>query len=294
MYNLSQEIVNKVNAKIIDSLKNNPKNWTQGWRNKNFVSCLNHQYSGFNTIWLSMQPFKRKVYGTFLQWKNEGCTVKAGSSSVRLLMYKTFKKEVENKKGIKEDKTFPLLKVFNVFNIEQIEGDISKFNNLDNTDNKVLDIKTVDQYIYNLNAKICHDGGNKAYYRPSTDSIHIPSKESFIDTKTSNATSNYYGVLFHELTHWTGDKNRLNRNLCGNFGNPEYAFEELIAELGAAYQCSNMNIDADPRSDHSSYINSWIKAIQDNDKAILKASSLASKAVNYMNELQKSAVKIAA
>ena len=82
--------------------------------------------------------------------------------------------------------------------------------------------------------------------------------------------------------------------MSGFFGNPSYAFEELIAELGSAYQCNKLNIDNEPRVDHAQYLNNWIKAIEDNDKVLLKASSMANKAVGYMDILQENKAKIAA
>lgn len=294
MTTLTQEVINKVNAKMISLMKSEGVNWSKSWSDKSYISVDKHHYSGFNTFWLSTQPFERKVYGTYLQWNKKGCKVKAGSKSTGLLFYKTFKKEVENKEGKVEEKFFPLLKTFNVFNIEQVEGDTAQFDSYDLKQNKVTDIKAVEDYISNLKANISHDGGSRAYYRPSTDSIHMPSKDSFFDTKTGSATSHYYSVLFHELTHWTGDKTRLNRDLSGFFGNPSYAFEELIAELGSAYQCNKLNIDNEPRVDHAQYLNNWIKAIEDNDKVLLKASSMANKAVGYMDILQENKAKIAA
>jgi antirestriction protein ArdC len=285
----TQEIINKVNAKMISLMEVEGVNWSKSWSDKGYMSVDKHHYSGFNTFWLSTQPFDRKVYGTFLQWNKKGCKVKAGSKAINLLFYKTFKKEVEGKDGKIEDKFFPMLKTFSVFNIEQVEGDTSQFNDYDIKKNKVTDLKVVEDYISNLEASISHDGGSRAFYRPSTDSIHMPSKDSFLDTKNGSATSHYYSVLFHELTHWTGNDKRLNRDLHGFFGNPSYAFEELVAELGSAYQCAKLNIDNEPRVDHAQYLNSWIKAIKDNDKVLLKASSLANKAVGYMDILQEHA-----
>jgi antirestriction protein ArdC len=115
----------------------------------------------------------------------------------------------------------------------------------------------------------------------------MPSKASFIDTKTASATENFYSVLLHELTHWTGAPNRLNRVKGSLFGSPEYAFEELIAELGAAYACNHLNISSTPREDHAHYLKSWCKAIREHKQALLKASGCASKALQYMIDLQK-------
>ena len=87
----------------------------------------------------------------------------------------------------------------------------------------------------------------------------------------------------HELTHWTGHKSRLDRDKKGKFGDPLYAFEELVAELGAAFLCSSLGVSKEVREDHTKYIKSWLKALKDDKRAIFKASSQASKAVEYLH-----------
>jgi antirestriction protein ArdC len=109
---------------------------------------------------------------------------------------------------------------------------------------------------------------------PSTDSIRMPHKTSF------DSAAHYYATALHELTHWTGAAHRLDRNHKGRFGSPDYAFEELIAEIGAAYLCADLGIQGELR--HAGYISSWLKACRDDNTAIFKAAALAQKAADFI------------
>ena len=289
-----ESIVKQVTDKIIKDMESaDPAKWVKCWANKKYQSLEGHYYSGFNILWLSLQSERRPIYGTFLQWKAKGLRIKKGSKATQLLLYRPFSKEVENKEGEKETKTFRLLKTFNVFNIEDVEGDVSKWDGVeDNKSDGAETIKRAEDYVNNLNAKIDYiEGSSKACYTPALDKVTMPSKNSFIKTNGATATENFYCVLFHELTHWTGADHRLKRGKGNLFGSPEYAFEELVAELGSAYVANSLDISAQPRADHSHYLKSWIRCLKDKPNALLNASGLANKALIYMNDLQPKAIK---
>ena len=139
--------------------------------------------------------------------------------------------------------------------------------------------------VMNTGANIKH-GGNSAYYRPSEDYINMPIKSDF------NDEAGYYATLLHELTHWSGFEKRLNRELGNKFGSPKYAFEELVAELGAAFLCQDFKIQGELR--HSGYIESWLKCLKDNPNAIFKAAALAQKAADYIKQFDMIEDKAAA
>ncbi len=96
----------------------------------------------------------------------------------------------------------------------------------------------------------------------------------------------YYAVLSHEATHWTGAKERLNREFAKRFGDEAYAAEELIAELGAAFLCAELSLCNEPRADHAGYIASWLKVLKNDKRAIFTAASKAQVAVDWMREQQ--------
>jgi len=131
---------------------------------------------------------------------------------------------------------------------------------------------------------------SSAYYSPKQDLIAIPDPESFIGTDTSSPTESYYSTLLHELTHWTGNDKRCFRELSVRFGDESYAMEELIAELGAAFLCGQLNVTSVPRQDHADYLANWIKVLSGDVKAIFWASARASEAVAYLNDLQPTEV----
>jgi antirestriction protein ArdC len=110
----------------------------------------------------------------------------------------------------------------------------------------------------------------------------MPRKGYFSGTETSTATESYYATVFHELIHWTGHWSRLARNLSGRFKSSDYAMEEMIAELGAAYLCAEFFVLHMPRKDHAAYISEWLGVLKADKRAIFAASGHAMKAVEYL------------
>lgn len=126
-------------------------------------------------------------------------------------------------------------------------------------------------------ASITESDEGQAYYRPSTDQIVMPQFTRFIDPE------HYYAVLFHELTHWTGAKHRLDREFRRE--RSKYAKEELVAELGAAFLAADFGIVSETRDDHTAYLASWLKALRNDKRLIVRAASLASKAIGYLDDV---------
>ncbi len=133
-----------------------------------------------------------------------------------------------------------------------------------------------------MEIEVRHHCGDRAYYRPSSDSISMPAMKSFCSERS------YYSVLLHEMVHATGHQNRLNRegvtSKKSKFGNELYAFEELIAEIGSAYLCTALGFDT--ITHNASYINSWIDVLKSDKKAIFRASGHARRAVEYLFEIR--------
>ena len=119
----------------------------------------------------------------------------------------------------------------------------------------------------------------------------MPERAAFINTKTSTPTEGYYSTLLHELTHWSGAADRCARDFSGKFGDEAYAFEELVAELGAAFMCAELQIEPEPRIDHAQYVASWLRTLKGDARAILTASSKAQAAADYLAGLQDDAAE---
>ena len=119
-------------------------------------------------------------------------------------------------------------------------------------------------------------GGDRAYYAPSIDQIWLPQHAQFRDSES------YYAVLVHELVHWTGAKHRLNRQFGERFGDAAYAFEELVAELGAAFIAAQVGLSLALRPDHAAYIASWLNVLEQDPRAIQTAAAQAQQAIDFI------------
>lgn len=126
---------------------------------------------------------------------------------------------------------------------------------------------------------IIREAGEKAFYRPSTDEIYLPERTRFA------SEIEFYSVAVHELTHWTGAKHRLARDFAERFGTEAYAFEELIAELGSAFLNAELGFSGAMLPNHAGYIDSWLKMLKNEKRAIFTAASQASKAHRYIMDL---------
>jgi antirestriction protein ArdC len=169
-----------------------------------------------------------------------------------------------------------------VFNVEQVDGwqpprPAAK--------DPIKVLVEAERFIMAISADI-RIGGDRAYYRPRTDHIQMPDRDRFTGTETIDATESYYATLLHELTHWTGHASRLDRDLSGRFGQEGYAMEELVAELGAAFLCSDLGITNRPRPDHATYIAHWLAVLKKDTRAIFTAASKANEARRFLTGLQ--------
>ncbi len=260
----------------------------QGWPTN---PVTDHRYQGVNipSLWFDQQDkqFSSNHWATYKQWKERGAQVRKGETGSPIIFYKTLVKTEENEQGEDEESTIPMARFYTVFNADQVEGyDHHEGPNVNDTD-LVQRIEAVDSFCAGTGADIRHGEDRGAYYHRVLDYIHIPATIQFVDTGTASATENYYATLLHELTHWTGAAHRLNRDKAKTCKDTDkYAFEELIAELGAAFLCSHLGITQTPREDHALYIKGWLEALRDDKKYIFKASAQAAKAVDFLKELQ--------
>jgi antirestriction protein ArdC len=170
-----------------------------------------------------------------------------------------------------------------VFNANQVDGFVASEPTAPADPAEVM--SQVEAYVAATGARVAF-GGEGAFYRPLTDTIHMPDRTRFIGSATSSATECLYSTLLHELTHWTGIKTRCDREFGKRFGDDAYAMEELVAELGAAFLCADLGIANTPRPDHAAYISHWLTVLKADKKAIFTAASKAAQAVDYLDGLQ--------
>jgi antirestriction protein ArdC len=214
-----------------------------------------------------------------------GGQVKRGAKSESAFYVGSVTRTVENREGELEDSRIAFMKAYAVFNADEIENLPEQYRiraaaprvNPGERD------ETVDAWVTATGATIHHGGGRCFYRHAPADEIHMAPFESF------EGTGSYYSTLCHELTHWSGAAHRLDRTKGKIFGDENYAFEELIAELGAAYLCADLRVTADVREDHASYIKSWLKALRDDSRNIFRAASHAERACGFLHAFSKPA-----
>lgn len=172
----------------------------------------------------------------------------------------------------------PFMKGYTVFNVEQIEGLPERYyaKAAPRTET-VQRIERAESFFAATAAQIRH-GGVMACYSVSTDQVRMPPLEAFRDVES------YYATLAHEVTHWTRHPARLDRAFGRKrFGDEGYAMEELVAELGAAFVCADLDLTPAVRDDHASYIASWLKVLKDDKRAVFTAASHAQRAADFLN-----------
>jgi antirestriction protein ArdC len=276
-----------ITSQIIAALESDTGNWSKPWASLDGApnnAKTGRDYRGVNRLVLSFTQhaamYPRGIWATIKQWNGLGARVNKGEKA----SYITVRSERRDKKT--DEVTGVFWRPAPVFNAAQVNGyEVPA----------LADPRALQDYLEYANAKafvsrtgaVIKHGGNKAFYVPSKDAIMLPAREAFSDGAA------YYSTLFHELTHWTGHDKRLDRNQRDKFGTNHYAFEELVAEIGAAFLCSDMGVSNDePRADHAQYLKHWLEILKASDKAIFSAASQAGKASEYLNEL--TAVRVAA
>lgn len=286
-----KDIYAEVTATITAALEDGVLPWRKDWTGGTGSLAMPRRatgeyYQGINVLllWIASQKkgFVADQWMTFQQAKKLKANVRKGERGTQVVFFSTFEKETEQG----ELEKIPFLKSYTVFNVQQIENlpDTYAPADLDAIDTGARPIDTADAFFDATGARIVIDG-TQPRYTPSIDTIHMPKVEQF---ETAPA---FYGTLAHETIHWTGHKSRLDR--LEDAGKREYAFEELIAELGACFTLSRLGIDTDAKNS-AAYIGSWLKALADDKKFIFKAATAAQKATDFLFDLQSQAFDIAA
>lgn len=239
------------------------------------------QYRGVNVFLLAFTAFA-KGYGssywlTYNQAKERGGNVRKGEKSSLVVFWKPL--EVTDKQTGEKKETF-MLRYYNVFNAEQMDGievpDAVKFEPLDF--HRIEEAERIASG-YVGGPSVLHNGGQQAFYRPSTDGVHLPVKIRFASAEE------YYSTLFHELSHSTGHSSRLDRKIDTDpqpFGSPDYGKEELIAEMSAAFLCSYVGIVPSVIGNQAAYLNGWLKVLKSDKKLVIAAAGAGQRAADWI------------
>jgi len=269
-----------VNNYIIEKLESGVIPWKRPWACKNgdfntFYNFISRKpYRGINPFVLStaMYDYSTPYFLTYNQCKKLGGQVIKGSKGFPVVYFNWIIQKNENGEDTKQK--FPMLKYFNVFNVEQCENlDLSKIQEVaDEEEIELGNIEECELIIENYeNGPRITSGGNEAYYQNGSDTVNLPRKENF---KTEEG---YYCTMFHELVHSTGNHKRLDRVFGKNFGDTKYSKEELVAEMGSCFLSSVAGITEMVIDNQASYINNWLKALNNDKKLLVSASGMATK-----------------
>ena len=292
-----KDVYSRVTDKIIADLEKGVRTWMKPWNAEHAAGRITkplryngQPYNGINVLMLwsaaVAEGYSAPIWMTFRQAKELGANVRKGEKGELVVYANTIVRTEENADGEEVEHAIPFMKGYTVFNVEQNEGLPSHYYQLAEP---VLDpverIDHAESFFAATKANIRH-GGNQAYYAIGSDRIQLPPFESFRDAES------YYATLAHETTHWTRHPSRLDRDFGRKrWGDEGYAQEELVAELGAAFLCTDLGITPEVRDDHAAYIGSWLEVLKKDKRAIFTAAAHAQRAVDYLHGLQAATAK---
>jgi antirestriction protein ArdC len=295
-----QDIYTRITGQIIASLEQGVRPWTRPWSGENAATRitrpLRHNgtpYSGINilVLWLASleHDFSSPSWMTFKQALDLNAHVRKGEKGSLVVYANTFSRTEEDLEGHEVEREIPFLKGYTVFNVDQIEGlPANYYEKPEPKFSAVERIERAEAFFAATHADIRFRGG-RAYYAQEADYIQLPPIESFRDAES------YYATLAHETTHWTKHPSRIERDFGRkSWGDEGYAREELVAELGAAFLCADLELTPEVREDHAAYIATWLTVLKSDNRAIFQAAAHAQRAVDYLHKLQPERTEAAA
>ena len=284
--------------------------WTQGWvaAGAPESAVTGKKYRGINNLYLSLvamaENYGDNRWATFRQMEEKGWTFKKDEEghtlgkgkSVSVEYYEMRDKETKRRfdRSVLDGMTFDeqreymdknvywLRKFYRVFNCSLMDGVPAKEMPTINVNDRIEKAEAILDY-WNANESKIVYGGSQAFYRPSTDEVHLPEREKF------KSTQSFYDTAFHEIGHSTGHESRLNRDLSGGFGSQSYAMEELRAEIASIFMAQDLGIEPseDRLQNNAAYIQSWKDEIKENPNALFTAIADADKIARYVSSKEQ-------
>lgn len=269
-----RDVYQHITDRILEQLRNGVVAWRKPWKRGKACNLISGRpYQGMNALLLSTEPFGSRYWLTFRQARELGGTVRRGEMGTPIIYYKlTDYTDPETDETVQR----PYLRSWTVFNVEQCDGvdyptGALPTHPIDEAQRVIAAMPTVPD--------IRHDGGARAYYRPATDTVHMPTRDSFDPAEA------YFATLFHELAHSTGHASRLSRPgivQFDRFGSQQYGAEELIAEVTAAMLCGVTGIAPTTLDNSAAYLQSWMTAIEADPKLLITSASQAQRAADFI------------
>ena len=281
-------LYDEITSKIIAELEAGRLPWAQPWGTSGIAAPLampknaatGRAYSGVNVLilWGAVvaRGFSCQSWLTFRQALSLNGNVRKGERGTTVVFADRFVPDDEKRRAREtgEDaQAIPFLKRFTVFSTDQCEGLPADLVSAPPPVPEGLILPDVEALIRGSGADV-RLGGDKAFYAVGPDYIQVPRPDAFFEP------INWHRTALHELSHWSGAQHRLDRDQSGHFGSKLYAKEELVAEISAAFLCATLGIT--PTVRHSDYIGSWLEVLREDNRAIVRAASAASKAADYL------------
>lgn len=274
----SKELQEQITDMVSEQLRNGRVPWRKPFSGISAPTSLGtgKVYQGVNYWLLSLagEKYKYPLWTTYKGAVALGGNVNKGEKGTTIIKYDLI--ERVNPLDPKKTDKIPVMRAFTVFNVEQCSNLTipNKYLVKRNAENPVVAVEEI-LTDYKDRPEIYHSIADRAYFDIMADTITLPNHEQF------ESANDYFRTLAHELAHSTGHESRLKRDIKNTFGCGEYAKEELVAEMASAMLCDHYGVEVDYENT-ASYISSWLKALDDDKSLIIKASSLASKAVAYI------------
>lgn len=286
-----QDVYTRVTNRIIADLEKGVRAWAKPWDAENaagrITRPLRHNglpYTGVNILmlWASAvdNGFNSAIWMTYKQAEELKAHVRRGEKGSLVVYASRFQKTEQDDKGNDVERDIPFMKGYTVFNVEQIEGLPDHYYHKPEPKFSAVErIENAEKFFAATGADIRYRGA-RAFYSQDGDYIQMPPIEAFRDAES------FYATLAHESTHWTKHPTRLERDFGRKkWGDEGYAREELVAELGAAFLCADLEITPEVREDHAAYIESWLQVLKNDKRAIFQAAGYAQKAIDYLHRL---------
>jgi antirestriction protein ArdC/phage/plasmid primase-like uncharacterized protein len=280
---------------IIESLKLGTAPWLKPWEPSigngqiPFNPVTGKRYRGINALYLMLNQIGDNRWLTYKQAQSIDAQVRKGEKGTTVQYWKFTDEKVkkdERGKPILDEHGNPVKVQVNLERPKVFYARVFHASQIDNMPKLVQKeqdwslIERAEKLLHNSGATIIHSEADRAFYRLSTDSIHLPPKEQF------KSAANYYATALHELGHWSGHPSRLDRDLGHPFGSDAYAKEELRAEIASMLLGAELGIGHAP-SQHTAYIKSWIQVLEDEPLEIFRASADAEKIVSHLGAFEQ-------
>lgn len=290
------ELFETITTKLISVIEDGEAGkWSKPWTTmlanagRSINPTTKKSYQGMNELVLMAtvvaDGYQSNTWATYKQWQSIEANVRKGERGTKLVKWGVSEKCVPCKSKYTErcrnashamDRHL-WASGFTVFNADQVDGyDVPAPKAIEDLGGAPEKVAEIEAFVKATGAVINHRLQDRAFYSPSTDTITLPKEEQF------ETTNGYYSTKLHELTHWSGGKARLAREVGNVFGDAKYAAEELVAELGATFLAAHFGIEPEPHEEHAAYLASWLRGIKDDPMSLYRAAKQAQAAVDFL------------